>query len=55
MQRFFDQELENFRSQLILMGETAVRQVQLSLTALTTGDPKLAQRVIEGDDIIDQL
>jgi phosphate transport system protein len=55
MKRFFDAELETFRSQLILMGETAIEQVRRSMSALVEGDPALAKEVIAADDKLDQL
>ena len=55
MKRFFDEELETFRSHLILMGETAVRQVQDAIKALVTGDIALADRVIAADDELDNF
>ncbi len=55
MKRFFDSELETFRSDLLRMGEVAVRQVRDALQALVTGDIKLAERVIEADDELDEL
>jgi phosphate transport system protein len=55
MKRFYDTELETFRSQLILMGEKAIEHVWLSLRALTETDPELARRVIATDDEIDNL
>jgi phosphate transport system protein len=55
MKRFFDAELENFRSQLILMGETSIRQVQDALKALVTADIALADRVIAADDELDRF
>jgi phosphate transport system protein len=55
MKRFFDEELETFRSHLILMGETAVRQVQDAVKALVTGDIALADRVIAADDELDNF
>jgi phosphate transport system protein len=55
MKRFFDAELETFRSNLILMGETSIRQVRDSVKALVEGDVALADRVIAADDEIDQL
>lgn len=55
MKRFFDTELETFRSQLILMGEKAIEQVHLALRALTETDPALARHVIASDDEIDRL
>lgn len=55
MKRFFDSELETFRSDLLRMGEVAVRQVRDALQALVTGDTKLAERVIAADDELDDL
>jgi phosphate transport system protein len=55
MKRFFDSELETFRSDLLRMGEVAVRQVRDALQALVTGDTKLANQVIEADDELDEL
>ena len=55
MKRFFDAELETFRSDLLRMGEIAIRQVRDALQALVTGDSKLAERVIAADDELDDL
>ena len=58
MKRFFDEELETYRSHLILMGETAVRQVQDAVKALVTGDVGLADRaiaIVRRDSEVDQL
>ena len=55
MKRFFDSELELFRSKLILMGESSVRQVRDAMKALVDGDVALAQRVIAADDEVDRL
>ncbi len=55
MKRFFDAELETFRSHLMLMGETAIRQVRNALQALVTADAALADQVIAADDEIDNL
>jgi phosphate transport system protein len=55
MKRFFDSELETFRSDLLRMGEVAVRQVRDALQALVTGDVQLAERVIAADDELDDL
>jgi phosphate transport system protein len=55
MKRFFDTELETFRSHLMLMGELSIRQVRDSLKALVDADAALAQRVIDADDEIDRL
>lgn len=55
MKRFFDSELETFRSHLLLMGATATEQVRLALRALVEGNIALADQVIAGDDELDQL
>lgn len=55
MKRFFDAELELFRSKLILMGESSVRQVRDAMKSLVEGDAALAQRVIAADDELDRL
>jgi phosphate transport system protein len=55
MKRFFDAELENFRSHLLQMGERAIDQTRQAMQALTTGDIPLADRVIKADDELDKL
>jgi len=55
MKRFFDAELETFRSHLILMGEKSMEQVRRSLKALVDADISLADQVIAADDEIDRL
>jgi phosphate transport system protein len=55
MKRFFDAELETFRSQLILMGEMASEQVRMAIKALAEANPGLADQVIAADDKLDLL
>jgi phosphate transport system protein len=55
MKRFFDSELEGFRTQLMLMGEKSIEQVRAALQALVTHDAALAEQVIVKDDEIDLL
>ncbi len=55
MKRFYDTELETFRSQLILMGEKSMEQVRRALRALTENDVALASDVVATDDEIDRL
>jgi phosphate transport system protein len=55
MKRFFDAELENFRSHLLQMGERAIDQTRLAMRALTDGDIPLADKVIKADDELDKL
>lgn len=55
MKRFFDAELENFRSNLLQMGERAIDQARLAMRSLTESDIGLADKVIAADDEIDRL
>ena len=55
MKRFFDAELENFRSHLLQMGERAIDQTRLAMRALNDGDMTLADKVIMADDEVDKL
>ena len=55
MKRFFDAELESFRSHLLQMGERAIDQTRLAMKALIDGDIPLADKVIGADDEIDKL
>jgi phosphate transport system protein len=55
MKRFFDVELETFRSKLILMGETAIEQVRTAVKALEESNPSVASQVIAADDKLDRL
>ncbi len=55
MKRFFDSELESFRSQLLQMGEVALRQARDAMRALVEGDLALADQVIAADDELDRF
>ncbi len=55
MKRFFDSELETFRSGLIRMGEVSIRQVRDAIKALVESDVGLADQVIAADDELDDL
>jgi phosphate transport system protein len=55
LKRFFDAELETFRSQLILMGETAIEQVRRAIKSLVESNAALADQVVAADDELDQL
>lgn len=55
MKRFYDAELENFRSNLLQMGERAMEQTRLAVRALTEANLQLADQVIANDDTLDQL
>ena len=55
MKRFFDAELEAFRSHLLQMGERAIDQTRLAMRSLTEADIPLADKVIASDDELDKL
>ena len=55
MKRHFHEELESVRSNLMLMGERAVDSASLAMRALAEGDIDLAEKVIELDDVIDDI
>jgi len=55
MRRFFESELDQFRSDLTLMGQRTLEMVELSLKALLEGDVELAERVRGLDNDIDRL
>lgn len=55
MKRFFDSELEAFRSHLLQMGERSIDLTRQAMQALTTSDIALADKVIAADDEIDKL
>lgn len=52
---FYESELETFRSHLVLMGETAIRQVDNAVNALINSDLAAAEAVIKADDELDRL
>ncbi|HEY4301076.1 MAG TPA: phosphate signaling complex protein PhoU [Candidatus Didemnitutus sp.] len=55
MKRFFDAELEAFRSRLLQMGERAQELTRLAIRSLMEADLKLSDQVIASDDEIDRL
>ena len=55
MKRFFDSELDAFRSHLIQMGEKSIEQVRSAVCALVEADTDLARKVRAGDDELDHL
>jgi phosphate transport system protein len=55
MKRFFDSELESFRSNLLQMGERSIDLARLAMRSLTESDLALADKVIIADDEIDKL
>lgn len=55
MKRFYQGELENLRTQLLVMAERTVTNISDALAALHGGDIQLAERVIKSDDVIDEL
>src|SRR5258708_3466157 len=55
MKRFFDSELENFRSHLLQMGARAMDQTLLAMKALMDAAIARADKVIATDDELDKL
>jgi phosphate transport system protein len=55
MERHFDQELEELKSQLLLMGGRSEAIVQKSVEALRRRDALLAREVLDDDKVIDRL
>ncbi len=55
MKRYFHEELEAVRSNLMLMGEKAVDSVNRAMEALEEKDLAKADQVIDSDDIIDEI
>ncbi len=55
MKRYFHEELETVRSNLMLMGEKSVEITHSAMKALLEGDRILADKVIESDDVINEI
>lgn len=55
MKRFYDAELESFRSNLLQMAERAMEQTRQAVRALEQADLKAADEVIAHDDVIDHF
>lgn len=55
MKRFFHDELETLRSQIVLMGERAHGAMVKSVTALSEKDLEQAEQIVKDDDIIDEM
>lgn len=55
MHRHFEDEFEDLRRDLLFMASLAEKAVELSITALTTRDEKLARQVINEDARINTL
>jgi len=53
--QIYSQELETLRHQLLAMGQQVEEAIQSSVDALCQQDAELAQKVIDGDDAIDEL
>lgn len=55
MQRHFEEELEELRTELLQMAARAEASISNAIAALVNRDSTLAQQVIAGDDEINQL
>lgn len=52
---YFDHALERLEQGLLRMGGRVVESIHQAIESLATQDLDLAQRIIDGDDIIDQM
>jgi phosphate transport system protein len=55
MKRYFHTELEDLRSQLVLLGEKAIESVRMATRGLLEQDLYFSEKVLEMDDAIDDL
>ncbi len=55
MERHFDEELNELKTRLLLMGGHAESDVHKAIDALRTRDPALAEEIFQDDRVIDQL
>jgi phosphate transport system protein len=55
MRQNYDQELEGLRAELLRMGELVSKAIENAVQSLAKQDEALANKVIAGDDVIDQL
>ena len=55
MKRYFHKELESVRSNLMLMGEKSIENVNRAMEALVKSDVSVCDRLIESDDEIDAI
>lgn len=51
----FNEELDSLHHDLIRMGGAVEKQIDMSITALVNQDVELAQKVIDGDDMVDDM
>jgi phosphate uptake regulator len=51
----FDEEIEELRTQLLLMGTATEEMVRDAVAALTQQDLALAESIIPRDDVVDQM
>ena len=55
MSTYFEHNLENIKSKLLLMGQLASESLRMAMEALVEADPVLAKQVKEKDEEIDEL
>jgi phosphate transport system protein len=55
MKRYFHEELEDVRSNLMLMGEKSVEITNSAMKAMLEGDQVLAEKIIKSDDVINDI
>ena len=55
MSTYFEHNLENIKSKLLLIGQLASESLRMAMEALVEADPVLAKKVKEKDEEIDEL
>ncbi len=55
MNRYFHEELEAVRSNLMIMGERAIENVNLAMNALIEGNLELVEKARSADDVLDDI
>lgn len=55
MRQSYEKDLEALRLEILRMGELVNQAIEAAIQSLAKQDEKLAQKVIVGDDVIDQL
>lgn len=55
MKRYFHTELEELRSQLVILGEKAIESVRMATRGLLEQDMHFSEKVLTMDDAIDEL
>jgi phosphate transport system protein len=55
MRKHFQRELDKVKKKILTLGALVEERVQMALTATTSNDPQLAQKIIKSDHEIDEM